>query len=213
MISKDQIENIQQQLAYAIREDKAVGEAYRETFETYYDAVEAKVSELRQRLESEHAEATAALHAAKEAIQASESRVKALREKAKEMLAAYSENTDPNDKKPAEGFARRDSVVPYLHCSDDSFVIDAARNNYYFLLQPNHKAIAEFVKAFTTETDGGNLLLQKSIREVLPLSATRKYTWTISDTTLLKHAPDNAPDESGDIADGADEDEDNDIPF
>lgn len=191
--NKKAIENIQQRLAYALKEDEAVGEAYKAAAKAYADTVEAKVDELRKKLESEHAETTAALKASKEAIQASESKVKALREEAKARLNIYTNHGDKDDKKPLDGFARRDSITHRIYGSDGNFVTQAAKAGYYFLLQPNTKAISTFVKAFATVGEHG-CMMPDEIEDVLPmLGAKVEYTWTISDATLLKNAPDTAP--------------------
>lgn len=193
MTTKIELQQMRDRLAWELKQhDEA--KAARVVAQTEYDKeIEAQVTALRERLESEKKDQVAALEAAKKREAAKAGEVARLRDLLKNDLDAYTEYEDRNDKKPLEGLSRRDSLVPYIR-NEQTFFQECLRHAP-FLLTVDQKAVEKLVKAFAVEQKsiGGYILPHELESTLTQLDVRMEHTWTISDKTLLKDAPDSEP--------------------
>lgn len=184
----DMLEEHRDALARSLKAQEAAGESLAAARKRYDEKVAAALEALKQQLEEENQEITDALNAATKAKLEADNQARDQRETIKAMLLDYTTATDREDKKPVDGFARRDSLEPYWHKEDTGDIIQQLAAHAPFLLKPDEKAIATFVKAFAEDTTYPQMPMQFAVL-VPALRVRRKYTWTISDKTVIKHAP------------------------
>lgn len=180
------------ELARSLKEQKKAEESLAAARKQYDEKVTAALATLKQQLEAENQEIADALNAAQKAKLDADTQVREQRDTLKnDLLKDYGANYR-DDKNPIEGFARRDSIIVY-HEDDDVQLVTELAEKAPWLLQVNKKALAQFVRAFATETGpkGTHPAFPQPMRgmfEYLSECLAFDRQWTISDKAIIKYA-------------------------
>lgn len=189
-MTKQQIEQLQQELAWALKEADEAARMLSIMASVYQEGV-AKVIEQYGKDNPKKLEDWQTAQA--ESVKATK-RAKELRQKATGELEDYFpiEGSDP---KPATGFSMRMEKAPLYAYPEDVMVKKLAHRGQTFLLKLDEKAIKQFVTANAVkDTDGNTWEMPDYLARWLPelqVQTVRKAL--ISDKALIKAAPENEP--------------------
>lgn len=186
-MTKKEIEQMQQELAWALKQaDEAKAEVIGAE-KAYDDKFEPVVNQF----ERDHQELTQMRTDAQEASRIASDKAAVLRKKAVDKLENYFTNVNA-EAKPATGFSMRMEKAPEYDYDD--LLGAAVKKGATFLLRLDEKAIKKFVIA-NAEKDGTDWVMPDYLRKWLPaLWVDTVQKPLISDKTLIQDAPDTEPD-------------------
>lgn len=192
----EQIQNLQQRLAYALNEaDKAKAAAIsaENAYDVEFDKVVAEFETAHPDLTQKRAEAQQSMAKAQE-------RAKALRDETQRVLGNYF--LQPNaESKPADGFSMRQEKEAFYDAK--TLLLEAVEQKATCFLMLDEKAIQKFVVA-NAEKDGNLYQMPDYLRRWMPgLQVATVQKPLISDKELIKVAPEFEPLElkSDDVSD------------
>jgi ribosomal protein S20 len=198
MSNFEKLEQARLKLAWALQQQEEAEAEYKSARETYIKDFEAKLEAYEKQLKSENPDVVEAYEKAMERSTNQRAAVGNLRDEVKQHLTNWQQYEDMNnDKKPLPGLARRDSVKPIILNERELFLqlVDRAPH----LLKIDEKALEGFVKSIAitgkdAESSERDVMLPENVRALLPaLEVEMDYTWTISEKTIIKDAPDEEP--------------------
>jgi hypothetical protein len=190
MTTKDELQHLQQSLAYALKQAE-IRRIEASNADTTYSAALSKVI---ADFEAANPDLVSRRDATRQAAQNATIHASILRERAKQAGSSYFEFVR-DDSKPVEGFSlSRDKEVVY----DYDELFDAAIKRAPWLLRLDDKAIRSFALNNCVESGEKGyefFTLPRAMRQVIPIDIDLARNCDISDKILLKIAPETEPPE------------------
>ena len=190
-MTKKEIEQLQQELAWALKQADEAEAALTNADKAYYDKRKLAIQEF----DEENLDLVTVLGLAATRYETVKKEFDDLRDKGKVELEDYFP-LDGRDPKPADGFAMRMEKAPLYGVSEAAMVKKLAHRGHTLFLKLDEKAIKQFVVANAVkDSDGNGWMMPDYIADWLPeVKVATVLKATISDKVLVADAPDVAPD-------------------
>lgn len=185
IVDKTHIQNLQQELAFALKEEARLKKEAEEAELAY----QAKFAEMVASFEAANPELAAANRTKREAASKSREQIDELRTRLKKVVPGYWE-WHPEEAKAFDGISlSRDKVVSY----DEDELFEAALQYAPWLLKLDEKAVQTFAIKNAIENKLGGFTLPARMYKTLPIFINVVVSAEISDKTLIKNAPAEKP--------------------